>query len=51
MTTIALQAKVCPLGHGGPHNAALAYGHHGMTRTCLRVGMSDTWVYDIKKAK
>lgn len=48
--TIALTGKVCGDEHGGPNNAAEVYGHFGSTRVCTRVGMTSTWVYDLKRA-
>lgn len=47
---IEVIAKVCNQEHGGPHNAATAYGHFGSTRTCVRIGKSNTWVYDVRRA-
>ena len=38
--------KVCTLDHGGDHNAASVYGHHGSVRICIRLFGADTWIYD-----
>jgi hypothetical protein len=47
---IATIAKVCGEEHGGPNNPATVYGHFGSTKTCVRIGTSNTWVYDIRRA-
>lgn len=47
--TILVKAKVCDETHGGPGNAATVYGHFGSTKTCVRIGMSNVWVFDLTR--
>ena len=38
--------EVCDLEHGHEGNAATVYGHHGSSRTCIRLKSTNEWVYD-----